>query len=818
MTSLTIGQVAALIAAGTATLQVVLPILIPLVLIAVINKKGKSVTETAVTWSSLNRLLHSSWWPTILLSDSASSAGVTPAVVIATYLTVFATVLIAIAAVVTPLGLSDAIRPSQHNSVLFSYAQDTSPMGYGTLPRSDLGFSRICRSGTSHCPGSNSTFVPQQNFSTSMFAPDGYDVSIPLEIRKLWSSGLSGMARSVSRFSSEFSNRSAYLVGGYRQLQTILLSNSVQVYEGLIVDTVNGGIDFRNHSIPSTSTYGSTWSEDILFITPETECIDTNLTLDYQVEQEVLTSRLKQGKVLKITDHGGFADLDPTFEWWHLRNSQDDAQLGDRAYIAAWLNNALTMVYMNITNRKLRDSHLPFDSSEKGKIYVLEDGSSRNLTGNTMYRNKGGMIKMTSLGEYLPLLNSFATTRNPLYLSPHLISTENFTEAGHVCRGSVDASSPAHISNHAVSCGLFYPTPKPQGRQLHAFDFSKPNDTFAQPVHSCASASKATIKTVTFLYNGTNGLEDLQAVELKDKEYPNSSDKPLWGVEDSGLDLFDIAPFWGIFDPKFEKRPNISTVRQESLWLPGVGYLPFSETPYDPKMNIPGANFYSDTIAYIYEHLGSLLSSTTVHLLDYSGFTTFAMYRKCLELSETPQQSAKVLNLIWTDIVANAVVGTRGWTSQDAGHLRDVNNSDLANKDHVQVTLYQRSIRYRLIYAIPAMILLAVTLIILGTAILLLLLKRTGIKRMRWFLNQTSLGRNFTSLLYPEATSQQTSRKAWLQWDAQRLVTVTGKQPYAVNRDGLEMDNNGIVKSNQSEDASVSEQLATIEERYSSMK
>jgi hypothetical protein len=376
-------------------------------------------------------------------SDSGSSAGVAPSVVVATYLTCFVTILVAISAVITPLGLYDAILPSHNTVASFSYAQDPSPMGYGTLPRSDLGFSRVCRFGLFHCPGSISTYVPQRNISV-MYAPDGYDVSIPLEIRKLWSSGLEGMARSMSSIfdiewrsyvkreatSTEFSNRSAYLVGGYRQLQTVFLSDSIQMYEGLIVDTVSGGIGFRNHSVPPAAAYGGTWFEDILFVTPETECVDTNLTIDYQVGQNYLTSQYEPDKILKLIDRGGFADLDSSFEWWHLKNSQDDAQLRNRAYTAAWLNNALTMIYMNLTSRTLRDSHLSFEVSETGKVYVLEDGLSRNSTGATMYQIKKGMIKITWLGEYLTLSNGYSVSTNLLHPNPYHVTRLDFTEAG----------------------------------------------------------------------------------------------------------------------------------------------------------------------------------------------------------------------------------------------------------------------------------------------------------------------------------------------------------------------------------------------------
>ena len=405
--------------------------------------------------STLNKALHSSWWPTILRSDSVASSGVTASVTFATYLGLFTTILVAIAAVITPLGLSDAILPREKVSRPFSYAKDPSPFGYGTPPRSNLGFSRICGVGVIPCPGSNFTAIGEPN-STDVYMPDGYDTSIPLEVRKIWSSGLKGMDGSVSSIFDiewrsyvvkqqdpsgwinmtngvQFNNRSAFLVGGYRQLHTVLLSDSIGAYEGLIVDTVNGGIGFRNHSVPPASAYGSTWTEDVLFVQPETECVDTNLTVDYQLQQDSYSGAISAGLTVMLTDRGGFENLDAEYEWWHLNNTQDDAKLWDRAYNAAWLSNALSMVYMNITNPSLRDGRLQYKLSQVGKTFILQSSS---LNSSYFFYPKLGLIETTqTFGDYLSApTDSFQLNEpmysNPLYPNPYKITGDNFEEAG----------------------------------------------------------------------------------------------------------------------------------------------------------------------------------------------------------------------------------------------------------------------------------------------------------------------------------------------------------------------------------------------------
>jgi hypothetical protein len=189
-------------------------------------------------------------------------------------------------------------------------------------------------------------------------------------------------------------------------------------------------------------------------------------------------------------------------------------------------------------------------------------------------------------------------------------------------------------------------------------------------------------------YNGTGGFEGLQVIEIADKEYGDASAKPLWGVENSGMNFSQISPLWGMVDSKYENDANVSTFRSDSLWLPG--FIEGVNLPINTVMNTPGAHFHSAAMRYVYASLGTIPSAPSNDILGYSGHAQFAMYRKWLELSTNARDSAKIINLVWTDIVANAVVGTRGWASNEA-----------AGKT-VEVTYIRRQVHYKLVYAIPA--------------------------------------------------------------------------------------------------------------------
>jgi hypothetical protein len=95
----------------------------------------------------------------------------------------------------------------------------------------------------------------------------------------------------------------------------------------------DGGIGFRNHSAPAWKEHGSTWAEDILFVVPETVCVDTNLTLDYAIPRTRSERDLAPSNVarLNITDRGGFVDLDHKYPQYERDNVQEDPRLWFRA-------------------------------------------------------------------------------------------------------------------------------------------------------------------------------------------------------------------------------------------------------------------------------------------------------------------------------------------------------------------------------------------------------------------------------------------------------------------------------------------------------
>lgn len=346
-------------------------------------------------------------------SDSASTTAVPNRVVIVTKSKIVLAILVAIAAIVTPMGLYETIVVSDSPTPsAFHYVEDESPFGQGTPPRTDMTWSRFCGAHTLvACPNSFSNVTFFSNSTGNYYNVRKYDTQVPKYVVDAFQSGLSDFNKSVSsifdiqaRYYSwsreseepdpkEPNNGTKYPVSAFRPIQSLVLEDQVTLVEGLIVDMVNGGIGFRNHSAPPLDGYGSKWSEDILFIEPESQCVDTNLTIDFMIPQYYSDTSTMSNLVL--TDHGGFANLITEYPAVNVYDAQHHPNLRDRAYKAAWMNNAYSMAFMNVTSIKNQS-----------------DPDSRAFE----YLN-------STVGRRFPLMYSNSTSTTPMTFDPYSLET-----------------------------------------------------------------------------------------------------------------------------------------------------------------------------------------------------------------------------------------------------------------------------------------------------------------------------------------------------------------------------------------------------------
>ncbi|KAF2124563.1 hypothetical protein P153DRAFT_350725 [Dothidotthia symphoricarpi CBS 119687] len=802
---LTVAQVSGMIAAAVFVFQILVPIALPIILLGLLRPRSAAVTLTAVSWSVIARFLHSSIWPLILQTDSAATLSACRSALFMSVFKTFILVLIGVAAIVTPLGLHEGIVANGETEVsMFHYMKDASPIGYGTPPRTNATWSRLCGAFlVIPCPNdfNTNTTVIRNDFGsvTVDYGNNQYSSKVSQTVIEAFQSGRANFEDSVSStFDIQYRNyvndiiydegKGPWLdndkprtVGRYQPLSSLILIDDIVPVEGLVVDLKNGGVGFRNHSVPISRDFGSTWDEDLLFVVPETVCVDTNLTIDFSIplrQSEVLLSTLSGIYRPSITDRGGFININRTYPKWDPLNSQEDVNLWYRAYRGAWFRNIYTMAYMNVTNPRndsLGVKAFSYLNSEIDKEFPLyyKDGKSpvsfpieaTSLQVSTMFDDylmgTEGLSNTSTIGNRTIVYNT--TSRDPIYANPFGVNSTDWSDIGIQCIGS-GRGDLANITNIEANCGILYGAPRREDGSLSLlFD---PGSRWTVPMYSCISTAKAIIKTTSFRFNGSNKLSDLEIVSITDKVYLNNESKPLWGVENTNMSIRDGGALWGLVSPESAAQLKLSTVRKESLYLPRRNAVMGFQ-------NMPGLDFASLALEMTYE-----TGFHSTNPVDYSGKSNLAMYQRWQELSRKPETSAQILNLIWTNIAANMVLGTRGLHNEDASKKkRDGTSKNDAKRP--TVTMYTRRVKYRYVYGIPAFLALFLLAVTTVSTIFFMFFGSGRPSNMRTFLQHTSAGRFLTSQASGTAQHDEYSNLSTKSW-----VKGAGKQQFTLGAEG----------------------------------
>jgi hypothetical protein len=350
----------------------------------------------------------------------------------------------------------------------------------------------------------------------------------------------------------------------------------------------------------------------------------------------------------------------------------------------------------------------------------------------------------------------------------------------------------ANITNILVSCGIMHGVPQRQdpGSNL-IFDTGS---EWSQKLYTCASAVKATIKSVSFNYNGTEGLlSSLAITDIQDKVYTDESSMPLWGVEntDNRYYMSDLNLIWGLVSPTYENDINVSTVRQPSLYLPGW------INPDSPDIggeaiedfeNLPGSDFSVGALQTAY----CVSSTSSCGSTDYSGETNMAMWARWQNLTQSAETASLIPNLIFTDIAASAIVGTRG--------VLGPGNTAQQNLVAIQVMPTVSKVRYNFLFAIPALLVALMLVPITLIAIVTMCFSGAGIARIRLHLQQVSPGRIYTTFLYPGPGSLTMKSKDWAIHWGNKVIDLSGEYPVAA--DMMPPHENGATVMEQEQQAS----------------
>lgn len=773
-----------MIAAAVAIIQLIVPDALAILLISLLSEN-----HSGVTWSVVGRALSNSNWPLFLRFDQTASQNVSRWINFVIWMKPLILCFIAVAAIVTPIGLYETIEMSRDSELAaFSYIADKGPMGLGTPPRNDLGFSRICGFDLASrgCPGSSGSTENSADGQSVNSTLEAVDNRIPRKLAQLYQSGLTSQSPTVSSFFDiqarlfkvmnykEFNT--TYLVDVYRPLGTFILDDKVQAVEGLVVDTQHPQIGFRNHTAPTNVQYSAEWDEDLLFLEPETKCTNVNISLQLEISP---SGGFNLTGMTNIIDKGGFANMNITSPWqarmgdylWY-DGTQENPALDWRAQAAGWTMNVLLAYFFNVTKPGERKAYM---DSEVGKLFPVNNSfTSASLNEIALTREFDTLASTTIPYGWNGLDGSLNISNYPsTWPNPFNVSTANFTTVPEWCEGfGYKLGGKANMTNIQVACGLLLGTAYPTRGERTLIP--QPGTIWERPIYSCASATKAMIKTVRFRYNSTNNddqtIKGLKILKIADKMYNNRNEMPLWGIEDANRSILDIDPFWGLIDPSLENSVNISTVRAERLYLPagqssvsdvfGSSVVPAEAVDFNPAITGP-----SKAWRRVYNGFDS-----TGVVVDYSGKGGLALYNKWDNLSHTAEGAAKILNLLFTDYAANDLVGTRSHltTSDLPPNLQKRDTSASTQDDKMQagkvpVHLYRRVIRYRYLYGIPALVCVVVVAAILVSTIIALLTGRGSIERVKRYLWRLSAGRIMIAFIYPESKHLYSDTKEWIQ-------------------------------------------------------
>jgi hypothetical protein len=117
-----------------------------------------------------------------------------------------------------------------------------------------------------------------------------------------------------------------------------------------------------------------------------------------------------------------------------------------------------------------------------------------------------------------------------------------------------------------------------------------------------------------------------------------------------------------------------------------------------------------------------------------------------------------MLSLVWTDVMANFVMGSRSQLNANYSSTISPGQQQSKSSQLVQALSYDRQIRYKLRYSIPAVIFLALYCAVILTALLLWITRRSTFSILGSLLNQTSLGRAITIERHKTDPEPQTMR------------------------------------------------------------
>jgi hypothetical protein len=688
---ITSASVAGMISVSLYILNIISSLALAALFIALISNR-----TTANGWSVAGAAIQSSPWPFIVRTDAGTTLGVQTAITIISYLALVGTFLLALTGFITPLGLQNitVMKTAQQQSM--SYIQDDGPMGLATTPRSMYRESRLCLGwpnvscvGTARL-GSEGSYAVQSNVYanvTSKFtSPEGTQSSFNMQFRQY-----------ATKVQSGVNNNQAMPVGQLTNIQSFLLSDSISAAEGVVIDmTDTPGIGIIQHTFPSDGQ-GGQWYRDVLWLEPATECVDTNLTIQFKLSDD-LTTPVNNSMVL--VDKGGLFSL-TTAQPDAYTDTIDNIDLRQHAYAGAVWGNLAVLSTLNVTR----------SASHYGNTYPLTPNSLNNI----------GYLSFMPI-DFLSQM-AFGNISNSSYAEPTYVKS--------YCQG-YNPDSAFSASTRMIRCSLVLGTP-------HSADGSDINILMAnkvleQPVYSCASTVQASIQRLDITMDTqTTGKTPYSQLQIS-RQSTNTS--ILWAIESTAMTVMADNPYWGPVEDDFANDAHLYTQQSNSLILPvgksdfpttSAGIVSFDQSDLQGS-SLPGLIFT------LMENLWLTQSEATISRFDFTGKNDCGVLALWQELSKKADTAPQIVKYVWTNLMANNAVGIGNFTQEN-------------------VSPYGIGVSYSIPYAIPAFITLTYWIAFICISIFLLLSHKVTLTQVRNAINHTAIGRVVVNMINPSADS-----------------------------------------------------------------
>lgn len=161
---------------------------------------------------------------------------------------------------------------------------------------------------------------------------------------------------------------------------------------------------------------------------------------------------------------------------------------------------------------------------------------------------------------------------------------------------------------------------------------------------------KTSVKTVDFKTKGDAVLSNLVIEDVRTPAIGNA----LWGVEDMNWNILFFDPLWGFIHNRNGNRSGLATIERDHFYLPaGLGTL---DEFFSGPDSVAATFLPSGALNWIYNYNAGLDTGYP----DYTGKISRAMLTRWSKLTAEASSAGKVYDLMWTDMMANFVVGTKG--------------------------------------------------------------------------------------------------------------------------------------------------------------